>query len=70
MAVCRYALDPARARASTGCNWEYVPGNESSRRLAVAVGFGFAEGSATTVDLHGEQREARVGMLRRDDVRR
>ncbi|MGN7798752.1 hypothetical protein [Leifsonia sp. 22587] len=47
-----------------------MPGNDASRRLAEAVGFDFGEGMRTLVSLHGEPREARVGTLRRDDVRR
>lgn len=68
VAVSGYALDPA-GLGFDRLNWEYVPGNESSKRLAVAAGFGFAEGIRTTVELHGELREARVGTLRRDHAR-
>ncbi|MDR6970647.1 GNAT family N-acetyltransferase [Leifsonia shinshuensis] len=68
-AVARHALDPD-GLGLTSLNWEYVPGNDASRRLAEAVGFDFGEGMRTLVSLHGEPREARVGTLRRDDVRR
>ncbi|MGO4300276.1 GNAT family N-acetyltransferase [Leifsonia sp. RAF41] len=67
VAVSHHALAPA-GLGFEQLNWEYVPGNESSRRLAVAAGFGFDEGIRTIVELHGIQREARVGTLRRDDV--
>lgn len=67
VAVTRHALDPD-GLGFERLNWEYVPGNESSRRLADAAGFSFAEGIRTVVELHGERREARVGTLRRDDV--
>ncbi|WP_258046085.1 GNAT family N-acetyltransferase [Leifsonia shinshuensis] len=50
--------------------WEYLPGNEASRRLADAVGFDFAGAQPHAVDFRGEQREALTGVLRRDDVRR
>lgn len=67
-AVARYALAP-EGLGFDRLNWEYVPGNEPSRRLAEAVGFGFGDGTRTVVMLHGEAREARVGRLGRDDVR-
>lgn len=67
-AVARYALDPD-GLGFDRLNWEYVPGNESSRRLAEAAGFAFGDGMRTVVSLHGETREARVGRLGRDDVR-
>ena len=67
--VARYALDPAGLGFDT-LKWEYVPGNEASRRLAEAAGFSFAGGIRTVVELHGVQREARVGTLGRDDVGR
>lgn len=69
--VARYALDPDGLGFEV-LNWEYVPGNEASRRLAEAAGFSFGEGDGTrtSVTLHGEVREARVGTLRRDDVGR
>lgn len=69
VAVALYALDPA-GLGYERLNWEYVPGNESSRRLAEAVGFDFAEGMRSIVSLHGKTREARVGVLRRDHVGR
>ncbi len=67
-AVTRHALDPG-GLAFERLNWEYVPGNETSRRLADAVGFDFRAGLRTVVELHGDHREARVGTLHRDDVR-
>ncbi|WP_431221335.1 GNAT family N-acetyltransferase [Leifsonia xyli] len=67
VAVTRYALDPA-GLGFDQLNWEYVPGNHASKRLAEAAGFGFDEGIRTIVELHGVRREARVGTLRRDDV--
>ncbi|MFE4952022.1 GNAT family N-acetyltransferase [Leifsonia sp. NPDC056665] len=68
-AVCAHAL------ASDGLgfdrlHWEYLPGNEASRRLAERVGFDFSQAAPHTVDFRGEQREALTGVLRRDDVRR
>jgi RimJ/RimL family protein N-acetyltransferase len=66
-AVARHALDPTGLGYEV-LNWEYVPGNDASRRLAEAAGFSFAEGIRTVVELHGVKREARVGTLRRDDV--
>lgn len=66
-AVAGFALDPARGGYEQ-LNWEYVPGNDASRRLAEAVGFDFGAGIRTIVELHGRAREARVGTLRRDDV--
>ena len=68
VAVSRHALDPG-GLGFERLNWEYVPGNESSRRLAEAAGFSFADGVRSVVELHGEPRAARVGTLRRDDVR-
>ncbi len=67
-AVTQHALD-SDGLGFEQLNWEYVPGNDASRRLAEAVGFDFAAGARTTVTLHGQTREARVGTLRRDDVR-
>ncbi|MFR0657168.1 GNAT family N-acetyltransferase, partial [Pantoea sp. SIMBA_079] len=56
-AVTQYALDP-HGLGLERLNWEYVPGNDRSRRLAEAAGFDFAEGMRTIVSLHGELREA------------
>lgn len=69
VAVIQHALDPVGGGFEQ-LNWEYVPGNEASRRLAEAAGFDFAKAARTTVELHGGTREARVGTLRRDDVGR
>lgn len=68
-AVAAFALDPARGGFEQ-LNWECVPENAASRRLAEAAGFDFAGGIRTIVELHGRMREARVGTLRRDDVLR
>jgi len=68
-AVAAFALDPARGGFEQ-LNWEYVPENAASRRLAEAAGFDFGAGTRTIVELHGRMREARVGTLRRDDVLR
>lgn len=68
-AVCAHAL----ARDGLGfdrLHWEYLPGNEASRRLAERVGFDFSQAAPHQVDFRGEQREALTGVLRRDDVRR
>jgi RimJ/RimL family protein N-acetyltransferase len=67
-ALTRHALDP-EGLGYEQLRWEYVPGNDASRRLAEAAGFAFGA-DTTTVTLHGRAREARVGTLRRDDVRR
>ena len=68
VAVTRYALDPDGLDFER-LHWEYLPGNEASGRLARSAGFSFDDGIRTIVELHGEPREARVGTLRRDDVR-
>lgn len=68
-AVCDYALSP-EGFGLDRLRWEYLPGNEASRRLADAVGFDFSGVQPHTVDFRGEQREALTGVLRRDDVRR
>jgi RimJ/RimL family protein N-acetyltransferase len=68
-AVCDYALSPD-GFALDRLRWEYLPGNNASRRLADAVGFDFAGAQPRTIDFRGEQREALTGVLRRDDVRR
>lgn len=67
-AVCAHALDP-RGLGFDRLHWEYLPGNEPSRRLAEAVGFGFAGARPHTVDFRGEQREALTGELGRDRLR-
>ncbi len=68
-AVCDYALSPDGFGLDR-LRWEYLPGNEASRRLADAVGFDFSGARPGTVDFRGEQRAALTGVLRRDDVRR
>lgn len=67
LAVTRHALDPA-GLGFDRLRWVYVPGNDPSRRLAEAAGFGFEESKDRAVTLHGETLAARVGTLRRDDV--
>ncbi|MEY9953485.1 GNAT family N-acetyltransferase [Leifsonia sp. EB34] len=67
-AVCSFALSPD-GLGFDRLYWEYLPGNEASRRLADAVGFDFSGARPHTADFHGEQREALTGVLRRDDVR-
>ena len=67
-AVCAHALSPDGLGLDR-LRWEYLPGNEASRRLADAVGFDFAGAQAHVVDFRGERREALTGVLRRDDVR-
>lgn len=66
-AVAAFALDPAGGGYEQ-LNWECLPDNAASRRLAEAAGFDFGAGIRTVVELHGRAREARVGTLRRDDV--
>lgn len=66
VAVARHALDPggldfARLR------WEYLPGNEQSRRLAEGIGFDFTDAMAHRIRFRGEERDALVGLLLRGD---
>jgi len=68
-AVSRFALDPDGMDLDR-LYWQYVPGNDPSRRLAEAVGFDFRAGMRLGVELHGRVREARVGVLRRGDLAR
>jgi RimJ/RimL family protein N-acetyltransferase len=65
-AVIAHALDPD-GLGFTRLRWEYLPGNEQSRRLAEGVGFDFAGGVGHRVRLHGEERDALVGVLLRGD---
>ncbi len=67
-AVCAYALAPD-GLGFERLGWEYLPGNEASRRLADAVGFDFSAAEPHTVDFRGEEREALTGVLRRDGLR-
>ncbi|WP_240183775.1 GNAT family N-acetyltransferase [Leifsonia aquatica] len=62
VAVCVHALDPA-GLGFTRLRWEYLPGNDASRRLAEGVGFDFAEAVPHRVRFHGEERDALVGVL-------
>jgi RimJ/RimL family protein N-acetyltransferase len=66
-AVARYALSPD-GLALERLHWEYLPGNEASRRLAEAVGFVFRDDLRRTVSLHDEAREALIGTLNRNGV--
>ena len=67
-AICAHALSPA-GLGFDRLHWEYLPGNEASRRLAGRVGFDFDGAQPHPVEFRGEQREALTGVLRRDDVR-
>lgn len=67
-AVCAHALDP-QGLGLEQLRWEYLPGNEASRRLADDVGFDFAGVQPHLVDFRGEQRQALAGVLRRDGLR-
>lgn len=68
-AVCAHALAPD-GLGFQRLHWEYLPGNEASRRLAEAVGFDFAGAEPHLVDFRGEQRQALTGALSRDGLRR
>jgi RimJ/RimL family protein N-acetyltransferase len=68
-AVCAYALDPG-GLGFDRLNWEYLPGNEASRRLAEAAGFDFAGALPHAIDFRGDRRDALTGVLRRDSLRR
>ncbi|GAB3578496.1 GNAT family protein [Leifsonia lichenia] len=46
--------------------WEFLTGNEQSKRLANDLGFAFDPASVHTVDFRGESREAVFGVLRRN----
>ncbi|MFF2773003.1 GNAT family N-acetyltransferase, partial [Streptomyces bacillaris] len=67
-AVCAHALAPD-GLGFDRLHWEYLPGNEASRRLAERVGFDFSQAAPHRVDFRGEQREALIGVLRRDGLR-
>ena len=67
-AVCAHALDP-EGLGFDRLHWEYLPGNEASRRLAEAVGFDFSGAEPHPVDFRGEARQALTGVLRRDGLR-
>jgi RimJ/RimL family protein N-acetyltransferase len=67
-AVCAHALDPG-GLGFERLHWEYLPGNEASRRVSEAVGFDFAGAEPHTVDFRGERREALTGVLGRDSLR-
>lgn len=67
-AVCAWALAPD-GLGFHRLRWEYLPGNEVSRRLAESVGFDFTGAEPHPVDFRDEQRQVLTGVLRRDDVR-
>lgn len=67
-AVCAHALDP-EGLGFERLHWEYLPGNEVSRRLAEAVGFDFSGVEPHTIDFRGEQRQSLRGELSRDGLR-
>ncbi|KRC51128.1 hypothetical protein ASE16_09365 [Leifsonia sp. Root227] len=60
--VVAHALDP-EGMGFSRLRWEYLVGNERSKRLAMDVGFVFDQASAHTVDFRGESRGAVVGVL-------
>lgn len=66
LAVTAHALDPD-GLGFERLRWEYLPGNEESRRLAEGVGFDFADAEAHLVPFRGEERTALVGVLLRGD---
>lgn len=66
-AVCAHALDPG-GLGFERLHWEYLPGNEASRRVAEAVGFDFTGAAPHDVEFRGEQRQALTGVLRRDTL--
>lgn len=65
-AVVAHALDPD-GLGFERLRWEYLPGNEESRRLAEGVGFAFEDAEPHRVLFHGEERTALVGVLLRGD---
>jgi RimJ/RimL family protein N-acetyltransferase len=65
-AVTAHALAP-EGLGFTRLRWEYLPGNEQSRRLAEGVGFDFAGAIPHRVRFHDEERDALVGVLLRGD---
>jgi RimJ/RimL family protein N-acetyltransferase len=60
--VVEHALDPTGMGFSR-LRWEYLLGNETSKRLAESVGFGFDPSTAHEVTFHGRMRHAVVGFL-------
>lgn len=62
--VVAYALDP-EGLGYVRLRWEYLVGNETSKRLALDLGFVFDDATAHTVDLRGTQREAVYGLIER-----
>ncbi|CAM5315349.1 GNAT family N-acetyltransferase [Leifsonia shinshuensis] len=67
-AVCAHAVAPD-GMGFDRLHWEYLPGNEASRRVAETVGFDFTGVRPHLVEFRGEQREALTGELRRDGLR-
>jgi RimJ/RimL family protein N-acetyltransferase len=66
VAVAAHALDPD-GLGFAQLRWEYLPGNDESRRLAEGVGFDFRDAEEHRVLFHGEERAALVGVLLRGD---
>ena len=66
VAVCAHAL-AADGLGFERLRWEYLRGNDGSRRLAEAVGFRFGGAVPHRVRFHDEEREALVGELLRGD---
>lgn len=66
VAVTDHALDPGGLGLAR-LRWEYLPGNEQSRRLAEGVGFDFTGAVPHRVRFHDEERDALAGVLLRGD---
>lgn len=62
--ILSYAFAP-EGLGLTRLRWEYLVGNEASKRLATALGFVFDERSLHAVDVRGDAREAVFGVLER-----
>lgn len=60
--VLSHALAPD-GLGFTRLRWEYLVGNEASKRLATDLGFVFTGAQAHTVEFRGESREAFFGVL-------
>lgn len=60
--VVEHALDP-QGLAFSRLRWEYLVGNETSKRLAESVGFEFDPSTAHDLTFHGEPRHAVVGYV-------
>ena len=64
-AVAAYAFDP-EGLGLERLRWEYLPGNDESRRLAESIGFAFDPADRREVSFRGEAHVAQVGFLRAD----